>query len=811
MGIQGLLPFLKKASREAHLRDFKGQTAAVDAYCWLHKGAFSCADKLVRGEPTDGYVIYMMKQISLMLNNYIKPILVFDGCNLPSKAGTELKRRENRERNRKKAKELLREGRTREARECFQRCVDITSEMAAEVIEACRARNVDIIVAPYEADSQLAYLNQCGIAQLVITEDSDLVLFGCKNVLFKMDSNGGCVLVDSEKLHLSMNVPRDKFCFSKFRNMCILSGCDYLPSLPGIGLAKSCKFFNVTSNPDIHNALCKLPSYLNMPHLEVNKGYRDGFIQAINTFLYQLVFDPITRQLRPLNDYPDDTGPDDYPYAGKFIGHEKALQIALGNVNVQTGAVVGYFSPETYKPPAPKSSGWRKHGDVCAPHPSMWGNNNNINKNEALTSSAPAIPSIVPQSTTPHTTTTTGKERTIPTPIFKRKKQELDESDITEGDLQSLYSLPEKRKKHNNNDKEEHVQEDDLHLSMTQETSSVKPEERDSMESEGDSGRVSDHFSSPEEQKPNRRNPFAKSQSVVSKLSSGSQFSALKRFSKMKKTIVDQNTVVQSRYFASSTTSNSNSATIKTESTPNTPVPAPENTVECKQDVLPTNDTEKMSSKSKSDNIFNPDQSEEPPLSPIDSNFEQKTRTTFKWNKLSEVYSHSKPITVETSKATKYKFKCVNPQTKEQKENHCDTSSLEESSEESPSTSSSQCNQSSQKSSCTNDVCSIDNDSFNLTPASSLPLTPIDNDSINLTPVSLPPTPVRQTSIPTKSKVGEKFKKSGVKTPNRCRAPGLSKSANKRKSGPGPKQLSLTDMFGFKKEEKKLQAVGPIL
>lgn len=54
MGIQGLLPFLKKASRAVNLRDFKGQTVAVDAYCWLHKGAFSCADKLVRGEPTDG-------------------------------------------------------------------------------------------------------------------------------------------------------------------------------------------------------------------------------------------------------------------------------------------------------------------------------------------------------------------------------------------------------------------------------------------------------------------------------------------------------------------------------------------------------------------------------------------------------------------------------------------------------------------------------------------------------------------------------------------------------------------------------------
>ena len=49
-------------------------------------------------------------------------------------------------------------------------------------VKACREKGVDCIVAPYEADAQLAYLNKCGIAQLVITEDSDLVLFGCDRV-----------------------------------------------------------------------------------------------------------------------------------------------------------------------------------------------------------------------------------------------------------------------------------------------------------------------------------------------------------------------------------------------------------------------------------------------------------------------------------------------------------------------------------------------------------------------------------------------------------------------------------------------------
>ena len=47
MGIKGLLQFLSNAQRDVHIGSFKGQTVAIDAYCWLHKGAYSCALQLV--------------------------------------------------------------------------------------------------------------------------------------------------------------------------------------------------------------------------------------------------------------------------------------------------------------------------------------------------------------------------------------------------------------------------------------------------------------------------------------------------------------------------------------------------------------------------------------------------------------------------------------------------------------------------------------------------------------------------------------------------------------------------------------------
>ena len=53
------------------------------------------------------------------------------------------------------------------------------------------SRDIDCIVAPYEADSQHAYLNMPGLADIVSIEVSDLTLFGCDTILFKLQDTEG--------------------------------------------------------------------------------------------------------------------------------------------------------------------------------------------------------------------------------------------------------------------------------------------------------------------------------------------------------------------------------------------------------------------------------------------------------------------------------------------------------------------------------------------------------------------------------------------------------------------------------------------
>ncbi|XDV43136.1 hypothetical protein PO909_011665 [Leuciscus waleckii] len=443
MGIQGLLQFIKDASEPISVKKYRGQTVAVDTYCWLHKGAFSCAEKLAKGEPTDQYVSYCMKFVDMLLSFGVKPILVFDGRNLPSKKDVEKSRRERRQANLLKGKQLLREGKLSEARECFTRSVNITPSMAHDVIKAARTRGVDCVVAPYEADAQLAFLNKADIAQAVITEDSDLLAFGCKKVILKMDKQGNGLEIDQCHLGRCKSLG-NIFTEEKFRYMCILSGCDYLPSLYGIGLGKACKLLRMANNPDILKVIKKMGQYLKMD-ISVPNEYIEGFTKADNTFLYQLVFDPLKRKVVPLNPYPDHIDPASLSYAGTNVGDESGLEMALGNLDINTMQRIDDFNPDaphTRPSKAARSSTWNDRRDKSGSlQMSIWSKNYEPGGSQPQSPSSPKRPPP-----------TRGKERIISVQSLKlpqrasQVKRPHEDTSLSVDDLLGQYSAGVKRR-----------------------------------------------------------------------------------------------------------------------------------------------------------------------------------------------------------------------------------------------------------------------------------------------------------------------------------------------------------------------------
>lgn len=70
MGIQGLIPLLEKSWRPVKISEFSGCTVAIDSYCWLHKGVYTCAEKLARGEDCQTYVLVRsLENISLIIEH----------------------------------------------------------------------------------------------------------------------------------------------------------------------------------------------------------------------------------------------------------------------------------------------------------------------------------------------------------------------------------------------------------------------------------------------------------------------------------------------------------------------------------------------------------------------------------------------------------------------------------------------------------------------------------------------------------------------------------------------------------------------
>ena len=145
---------------------------------------------------------YCKKRLQMLLDAHVRPILIFDGAKLQMKMQTEHDRERNRAENKRKAEECLKNGNSVAAHKLFSAAVDITPEIAYMFVQIAKEMGIGYFVAPYEADAQLAYMYLTGRADIIMTEDSDLLAFGVKKCFFKMDTNGIGIEIDLDNFHL---------------------------------------------------------------------------------------------------------------------------------------------------------------------------------------------------------------------------------------------------------------------------------------------------------------------------------------------------------------------------------------------------------------------------------------------------------------------------------------------------------------------------------------------------------------------------------------------------------------------------------
>lgn len=267
----------------------------------------------------------------MLLDFGVVPYLVFDGDSLPSKAQTNAERRKRREESKAVGLQLLSAGKDSQAYQELQKAATVTPYMAKELIEEIKRMDVKYIVAPYEADAQLVYLEQKGIIDGIISEDSDMLVYGAKRLVTKLNQYAECVEIERADFALCKDIILTGWTDTMFRRMAILSGCDYLPNIEQMGLKTAYRYVRKYKDVEKVVQVLRLENKLSVP-----ADYLERFRDAELTFIHHRVFCPIRQEMVFMEELLRGMKEEEMPYLGKHVAAEVALGVACGELDPKT-------------------------------------------------------------------------------------------------------------------------------------------------------------------------------------------------------------------------------------------------------------------------------------------------------------------------------------------------------------------------------------------------------------------------------------------------------------------------------------------
>lgn len=310
MGIHDLLKIFKPVLRQIHISELKNKTVAIDIMTWLYRGVYSCCNELNNNIQTDLYLNYPLKMISMLSQFNIKIVAVFDGKDLKAKAQEDSLRLKNKEKNLELAQIIEQTGEADIARKICKRALTVSDKMINSLLAILRKLGIQYYIAPYEADAQITYLCKMKICDFAISEDSDLIPYGCPNILFKLNPNGEGLYFEWDKFKSSSDASISsskellllkKMSCLNFIEYCVMLGCDYLDSIKGYGLKGATKLYKTYVSMDlVYKSMCgidKFKPYLELFEKENFESYLNKAQKVVSLFCLQTVYSPIKNKL----------------------------------------------------------------------------------------------------------------------------------------------------------------------------------------------------------------------------------------------------------------------------------------------------------------------------------------------------------------------------------------------------------------------------------------------------------------------------------------------------------------------------------
>lgn len=221
------------------------------------------------------------------------------------------------------------------------RAVKVNYELYKKLIDHCKRKQVNYLIAPYEAHAQLAYMSRSGYIDYVISDNINTLILGSTKIFLNLDTtNNICSLYELDKLYTCIHVSKDRFKFHKFRWAVLLSGCDYLESIAGSITFEMAYEFIFNPKYDKYDDCSNILRYMaynfdDKKYLGlITKDYIIHFRMADEAMKFHLVYNLRTGCLRPIELYPAGNSSIDYPHAGKRIHSKDLEKIMTGDVNL---------------------------------------------------------------------------------------------------------------------------------------------------------------------------------------------------------------------------------------------------------------------------------------------------------------------------------------------------------------------------------------------------------------------------------------------------------------------------------------------
>jgi len=227
MGIKFLNRVLRekctsKSIYKQHLSNFTGKRMVIDTSIYLYQ--FLSDDTLMEN-------MYLF--ISILQKYKIEPIFIFDGKTPIDKKQLVKERSQNKKEAEDKYNKLLelknKKGNEDEInidtqlKHLKQQFTRVSKEDIRKVKELMDAYGVIYYDAPYEADDLCVYFVKSGIAYGCISDDMDMLLYGCPFVLRNLSLiNHSVLFYDMDKILKELDIP-----FNHFQEILVLSGTDY--------------------------------------------------------------------------------------------------------------------------------------------------------------------------------------------------------------------------------------------------------------------------------------------------------------------------------------------------------------------------------------------------------------------------------------------------------------------------------------------------------------------------------------------------------------------------------------------------------